>query len=192
MYVGYAPDGRVLTIGRDAGPDLAAHPGALVATLLGAEDQRVALTAAQRQDAAEGFRAAIERRAGATARDDLAALDAGVIAALRALTAAQLAAAEAEQGLVAAAQAVMDRYAQADVDAGKQFGDRGQVWWDGTSFQVRERPVDPAEEQRKADVAAVVTKARENPDFALLARLLGVDASDDAAVAAAFAARRIG
>jgi hypothetical protein len=57
---------------------------------------------------------------------------------------------------------------------------------------VRERAVDPAEEQRAADVAAVVAKARENPDFALLARLLGVDTSDEAAVAAAFAARRQG
>lgn len=181
--------GAVAALG---GRTFVAGGGQVLVTLLDPETAAADNALAAIGQAREGTLAAFQARASAADVGQLVALDNALIAALRALTAAQIAAAQAGADLDKAEQGVRDAFAQADKDAAKQYGDRGQVWWDGKSFQTRERPVDPAAEQRAADVAAVVAKAKENPDFALLARLLGIDVNDDAAVAAAFAARRQG
>jgi hypothetical protein len=189
MHLIVNTDGSVAALGPRV---LSDGPGQVLVTLLDPETARAEHALAAIAPARDAFLAAVQARGQAARLNDLAGLDKALTAALAALTAAQIDAGQAGADLAKAEQGVRDAFAAAELDAGKQFGDRGQVWWDGKSFQVRERAVDPAEEQRAADVAAVVAKARENPDFALLARLLGVDTSDEAAVAAAFAARRQG
>ncbi len=189
MYMTTDTTGGVLALGPRV---LVAGPGEVLVTLLDIETARAESALAAIGAARDTVIAAFHARAAAAEVGELVGLDNAMIAAVRALTRAQLDAAQAGADLAKAEQGVRDAYNQAEFDAGKQFGDRGQVWWDGSAFQVRERPVDPAQEQRKADVAAVVARAKDNPDFALLARVLGVDLTDEAAVAAALAARQIG
>lgn len=190
MHLIVNTDGSVVAL---AGRDLMAGPDQVLVTLLDPETARAEHALAAIAPARDAFLAAVQARGQATSLNDLAGLDKALTTALAALTAAQIDAAQAGAALATAEQGVRDAFNQADTDAAKQFGAQGQVWWDGTSFRVRERPVDPAETALLAEAQELATRATANPDLALAIRaMFGVDPTNLDAMVGAMKARRLG
>jgi len=127
-----------------------------------------------RDAAGADYLAAVQARTGATADDDLTAVDKATVDAQRALTGAQLAAKRAEGALAAGEAATFAAFSTADKAASDQFGGAGEVWWDGGAFKARQGVADPAVAQRATDLATLAAKAQTDPAFAALVRLLNL------------------
>lgn len=171
MYLITDTTGRALSLGDRS---LQEGAGQVRVSLLDTEIAAVDHARTTRDQAGADYLAAVQARTAATTTADLAALDSAATTAQRALTGAQIAASQAEEALTSATAALFAAFEAAQQAASKSFGDRGEVWWDGTAFQPRQAAPDPVATQRATDLTTLRAAAQADPTFAALLRVLGL------------------